>query len=162
MTKNLHCCSGVRFLLVIGALLFVATGFSLLQQPPTAVSMSESANAFLATLDKKQKSIAVMPYESEQRVQWHFIPKDSRKGLQIKHMSDKQEKAAIDLLRSALSQSGFDKFTQALSRAHQGTWIDHRFRQHSIKGRLNCIFYQALFQITDIMKGSINPFSRYK
>jgi hypothetical protein len=48
-------------------------------------------------------------------VGWHFIPKSHRKGLQIKHMSQPQRKAAFALLGSALSQVGYDKAREIMA-----------------------------------------------
>ena len=49
------------------------------------------------------------------RVDWHFIPKAQRKGLQIRDMNDAQRQAALALLRSVLSQTGYDKATTIMS-----------------------------------------------
>jgi hypothetical protein len=56
-----------------------------------------------------------MPYDTPERVGWHFIPKAERKGLQIKHMDDNQREAALALLRSVLSEVGYDKATTIMS-----------------------------------------------
>jgi len=135
MTRTPNCCcSGFRYLPIIAALLLVGLGWSFLQQKPTAVSMKQSAVAFLKTLDEKQTAIAVMPYDSEKRVDWHFIPKDERKGLQVKHMNEEQRKAAFTLLQAALSESGYkkarnvmelEKVLKALQAEGQGPIRDH-------------------------------------
>lgn len=52
-----------------------------------------------------------MPYDSPKRVDWHFIPKETRKGLQIRHMSEAQRKLAHDLLKTLLSEAGYGKAT---------------------------------------------------
>ena len=74
----------------------------------TGTNMTQSAMAFLATLDDDQLKTATMEYENKQRLEWHFIPKDQRKGLQIKHMNPQQRKTALKLLRDCLSESGYD------------------------------------------------------
>ena len=89
--------------------LLTGTGLSLVQQKPTAVSVRQAAVAFLGSLDAKQKATVEMDYGSEKRTDWHFIPKAERKGLQIKHMTKDQRKLAYNLLRAALSKSGYDK-----------------------------------------------------
>jgi hypothetical protein len=103
--------------LLLLALLVVAavSGLSLLQEKPTAVSMKAAAVDFLGTLDETQTSVAVMPYESAERLDWHFIPKDKRKGLQVKNMTEAQQESAFHLLRAALSQSGYDKARSVMS-----------------------------------------------
>ena len=68
-----------------------------------------AAKAFLATLDAEQKSKASLEYGSEQRVGWHFIPMETRKGVALKDMKPEQQSAARALLRAAVSQLGYDK-----------------------------------------------------
>lgn len=75
----------------------------------SASDMKTFADAFIATLDKDQQAVALMPYESEQRVDWHFIPKDTRKGLVMREMNAAQRTAALRLVRAALSEIGYDK-----------------------------------------------------
>lgn len=76
---------------------------------PPGVQMKIFAESFLSSLDQDQRSTAVMPYDSSQRVQWHFIPKKERKGLMLREMNTAQQTAALRLLRSALSESGYEK-----------------------------------------------------
>ena len=74
-----------------------------------AESMASAAIDWLSTLDAEQKARAVRPFASPSRTDWHFVPKNDRKGLQLRDMNDRQEAAAVALLRSALSQAGYDK-----------------------------------------------------
>ncbi len=76
---------------------------------PPGAEMKKFADAFISTLDAKQKSIAVLPYDTPKRVGWHFIPKDTRKGLVLREMNDSQRTAALRLLSAALSEAGYDK-----------------------------------------------------
>ncbi|MCA8994238.1 MAG: DUF3500 domain-containing protein [Planctomycetaceae bacterium] len=76
--------------------------------------MTSAGAGFVKTLTDEQKMTALMPYDSEKRVDWHFIPKDERKGLQVKYMSDEQRTAAHQLLRSALSEVGYSKATRIM------------------------------------------------
>ena len=107
---------------VICSLLFVSliatAGTAYWRAVATGADMSDRAAAFLATLTEEQKKTAVMDYESPKRVGWHFIPKDFRKGLQIKHMNKAQKKAALALLRSTLSEVGYNKATKIMELEH--------------------------------------------
>lgn len=67
------------------------------------------AKAFLATLTEEQKAKAVMGFDSEKRVAWHFIPMATRKGLPLMEMNAEQQAAAMKLLRSCLSPLGYQK-----------------------------------------------------
>lgn len=69
----------------------------------------DRANSFLSLLDDNQKTKTLMPFDSERRVEWHFIPMTSRKGLPLMEMNGPQRKAAMQLLRSCLSPEGFQK-----------------------------------------------------
>lgn len=80
--------------------------------------MSGKATAFLATLSDEQKAKVVMDFETPQRLDWHFIPKEARKGLQIKEMNEQQKKAARELLRGTLSEVGYDKATKIMELEH--------------------------------------------
>jgi len=71
--------------------------------------MTTVAEAFLGTLTPEQKQTALLEYDTPKRTDWHFIPKEERKGLQIKHMTEPQRQAAHALLKSALSEIGYDK-----------------------------------------------------
>ena len=71
--------------------------------------MSRTAIDWLATLDADARSRAVRPFADASRTGWHFIPKNDRKGVQLRDMTAAQEEAALALLRSAVSRAGYDK-----------------------------------------------------
>ncbi len=70
-----------------------------------------NARAFVATLDPAAREKTMLEFDSDSRVQWHFIPMETRKGLPIMEMSSEQKDAAMKLLRSVVSKVGFDKST---------------------------------------------------
>jgi hypothetical protein len=73
--------------------------------------MTRAAATFVKTLSEQQVGRVVLPFDDKQRLDWHFIPKNNRKGLQIKDMTPEQRAAAHALLKAALSQIGYDKST---------------------------------------------------
>jgi hypothetical protein len=111
--------------LLLASLLLLAvagtTAWSFYRRVGAGEGMTAQATKFLATLSADQKQIAVLPFDSESRVNWHFIPffdkdgKPGRKGLQIRNMDENQRKAAQALLKSALSESGYDKATKIMA-----------------------------------------------
>jgi len=105
----------LAYVLAVAAALSAAVGWAVLRDANTGASMTVAARAFVETLSDEQKASVVLAADSPLRFDWHFIPKDQRKGLQIKHMNDAQRTAALGLLRSALSQSGYDKATRIMS-----------------------------------------------
>jgi hypothetical protein len=100
---------------VIAAIVCLNVGWFAYRASVAGTSMTESASAFLETLDIQQLQTATMSYDDKQRVDWHFIPKDERKGLQIKHMKPEQRKAALALVEKCLSKSGFDKASKIMA-----------------------------------------------
>ena len=70
--------------------------------------MSKTASVFLQTLSEKQKAKIQFGFNEEERYNWHYIPR-SRKGLTLNEMTSQQIKDAFGLLRTALSDTGFNK-----------------------------------------------------
>ncbi|GMV90735.1 MAG: hypothetical protein AMXMBFR82_05130 [Candidatus Hydrogenedentota bacterium] len=68
----------------------------------------KASTAFLDALDADQRSAAVFPFNDEERLNWHFVPKE-RAGVAFKSMSPEQKELALDVLRAALSAEGYDK-----------------------------------------------------
>src|SRR5690242_6201733 len=91
------------------ALIAVSVAWARFKADSSGASMAANANAFLASLKEDQKQTAMMPLDAPQRTDWHFIPKDKRKGLQIREMDEAQRKKAHALLESSLSKVGYDK-----------------------------------------------------
>ncbi|MFN7142011.1 MAG: DUF3500 domain-containing protein, partial [Limisphaerales bacterium] len=72
--------------------------------------MVEEAEAFLDSLTPDLREKATQKFESDYRLNWHFVPRD-REGVSLKDL-DKKQRALLDsLLASALSQKGFVKAT---------------------------------------------------
>jgi hypothetical protein len=95
------------------AVLLVGSGGAMaaLNYRPSAADMSQAAEKFLAGLSDEQRSQASMTFDNPARLDWHFIPKDKRKGLQIKEMNADQRKLAHALLESGVSKLGYRKAT---------------------------------------------------
>lgn len=98
------------FAATAGALLLVAAG----QRSHTPRVMSDAANALLNTLNPEQKGKAVFTFNDEERLNWHFIPRE-RKGLSYRLMTPEQRPLAMSLLNASLSQQGFIKATSIMS-----------------------------------------------
>ncbi len=76
--------------------------------------MTECANRFLAALDADQRRKATFPFDSDERRNWHFIPKE-RKGLPLREMTPYQKHLASALLAAGLSQTGYIKAVTIMS-----------------------------------------------
>ena len=108
----MNTCIGLSRCLVLAAV-FQAGQFSL-PAHPAATEMAEAANRFLAALNPAQRAKAAFEFKADERLNWHYIPKD-RKGLTIKEMSPEQRALAHALLLSGLSPHGYTKATNIMS-----------------------------------------------
>ncbi len=84
------------------------------QHASSALLMIETANRLLAALDTQQRAKATFKFEEDERLNWHFIPKE-RKGLPLREMSPFQKHLASALLSAGLSQSGYIKAVTIMS-----------------------------------------------
>jgi hypothetical protein len=87
------------------SLLVVPTGA---RESDVARDMREAAARFLAVLDEGQRTRTTFEFASDERLNWHFIPRE-RKGLPFYAMTDAQRTAATALLRAGLSVRGIEK-----------------------------------------------------
>lgn len=70
--------------------------------------MTRVAQGFLMTLSNEQREQAVYPLDDPERFVWYYTPHD-RKGLPLKHMNPAQRQAALALVKTGLSDQGYDK-----------------------------------------------------
>ena len=75
--------------------------------------MQESVQSFLQTLTPEQRKLAMYSFADDERYNWHFVPRE-RKGLPLKQMNPEQRTVAMALIKTGLSQSGYDKATSIM------------------------------------------------
>ena len=75
--------------------------------------MASAASKFLESLSAKQKNKIQFDFDDDERFNWHYVPK-SRKGIPLKDLEKAQYSAAMELLRTALSDTGFKKTTDII------------------------------------------------
>ncbi len=80
----------------------------------TGTAMADAARRFLSALDEKQKAQATFRFDSPERFNWHWIPRE-RKGLPIKELRPEQRALAFGLLDTGLSTKGVLKATTIMS-----------------------------------------------
>ena len=87
-----------NFRLALALLVGLAAGASdsAADDSPTA-PIAAAASAFLTTLDDGARAKASFAFDSEERFNWHFVPKP-RAGLPLKPMSARQRSAAMDAI----------------------------------------------------------------
>jgi hypothetical protein len=74
----------------------------------------KAALAFLESLGPDQKAKALLEFKDEERLNWHFIPRD-RKGVPLKELSEAQRAHAAEVLRAGLSAAGAKKAEEVMS-----------------------------------------------
>src|SRR5688500_14137798 len=67
---------------------------------------SNRAMQFLQSLTAAQKEKAQLSFDNEERYNWHYVPLQ-RKGIPLKELTGKQVNIGMDLLHTALSDTGF-------------------------------------------------------
>jgi len=90
-------------LVLLPVLLLVAR-----EQLRTETSMASAAKTLLGTLDAEQRAKIVYAFDSDERQNWYFVPRN-RNGLPLKEMTPAQRDAAFALLKTGLSDKGFTK-----------------------------------------------------
>ncbi len=98
-------------LAVAATIIVTSVGAATFASPKSATTMAKAATQFLDSLSADQKAKAAMPFDSADRLRWHFIPNEMfpRQGLMIKDMNEGQRRLAHDLLRTGLSARGYNK-----------------------------------------------------
>jgi hypothetical protein len=76
--------------------------------------MAEVATLLLSVLTPEQKAKATFGFDDEERINWHFIPRE-RKGLPLKQMTPQQELLAHALLNTGLGFRGAAKAATIMS-----------------------------------------------
>src|ERR1044071_825396 len=94
--------------------------------------MPAAAYDFLQTLSADQRKDIVFEIDSKERFNWHYIPR-SRKGIPLKELNAAQRKAAMRLLSTALSDTGYTKTKsiidlEAVLREAEGRPVDDNYR----------------------------------
>jgi hypothetical protein len=109
--------SSKRMISGIGALAAIWLSVAANAAPTATARIVSAANAFLATLDDKQRQSVLFAFDDEQqRVRWSNFPTGfvPRGGISLKEMNPEQRSAAMALVSSALSAKGFEKVQQIM------------------------------------------------
>ena len=94
--------------------LVLSIAASSLQAHEAGAQMANVAKGFLTSLPDEQKAKASFPFEDEERLNWHFIPRE-RKGLPLKEMSPQSRLMALALLNTGLGFRGATKAVTIMS-----------------------------------------------
>jgi len=101
----------VRLTLIGFAVMLLTSAY---QRTSASTLMARTATHFLNSLTPEQRAKCVIPFQDDERMNWHFIPKE-RKGLPLREMTPPQKHLAQALLSAGLSQQGYIKATTIMS-----------------------------------------------
>lgn len=87
--------------------------------------MLDAATALMQTLTPDQQKQLTYPLADDERFNWHYVPRE-RKGLSMRNMTEPQRQAALVLLKTGLSQQGYDKATGIMDMENVLRVVDNR------------------------------------
>lgn len=114
--KSLRLLIAIAALAAFGSLAYFAD-----EQAPLGSRMADSAQKLLHLLSDEQKSKCVYSFDDKERVNWIFIPmqdkekKPTRKGLRLEQMTDAQQQAVLDLVKTGTSDTGYKQAVTIMS-----------------------------------------------
>ncbi len=107
--------------------LFLAVCFNLLFAMGTkAQDMVAAAGTFINMLDSDQKVKTLYPFDVDERYNFHFFPKEDRKGITMNELTGGQKQAAINLLKTGLSDQGLKKVNAIMQLENILKDLEHR------------------------------------
>ena len=118
--------------------IFLATGLLLLVQYCFAQtnSIASRASDFLKMLDESQAAKARYPFEDDERFDWHFVPRE-RNGISFNDLNEKQRQAALSLLKTCLSEQGYQKANNIMALENVLREVENRTADDKYRDPLN-------------------------
>jgi hypothetical protein len=101
---------------VLVAALVLGVAVSAQRAQNVGANMASAATAFLGALTPEQRQKATFTFDAQERLRFNFIPTEAwpRNGVQLREMTEPQQKLAHALLRSALSDRGYQTYTDII------------------------------------------------
>ena len=124
---------------VLAAATLLPFGAASAQTVDAAQRIADAANRFLSLLDDGQRQMALIAFDSANRLDWHYIPR-SRPGLSLGEMRANQSDAARALFATVLNERGLQildgvRLLEGVLREQQGSWRDPGRYYVSVFGR---------------------------
>jgi hypothetical protein len=114
--------------LVLAAATLLPFGGASAQTVDAAQRVADAANRLLGLLDDGERRKALIAFESDNRLDWHYIPR-SRSGLTLGEMTPVQAEAARALFATVLNEQGLKlldgvRLVEGVLREQQGSFRD--------------------------------------
>ena len=93
-------------ILIAANFIFIATAQS--------QDMVEAAGKFIHLLDANQQAHALYPFDTDERYTFHYFPVDNRKGIAMDELNPAQQQAALDLMKTCLSDPTVKKVNEIM------------------------------------------------
>lgn len=79
-----------------------------------AQQMLAATNAFINLLDSAQKAKTLYPFDADERYNFHYFPIENRKGISFNELNAAQQKAAMNLVKTCLSDDAIKKVDEIM------------------------------------------------
>ncbi len=99
-----------------------------------------NAQSFMGTLTPELKSKAQFPFDDAERFNWNFVP-IQRKGVTFYDFTPKQREAAMTLLKSSLSEQGYQKATAIVNLENILKVVENRGADDHYRDPMNYHFW---------------------
>ena len=108
-------------LALTSAVVLVGVAYVSQTKETAGTRMAAAASKLMASLSAEQREKAKFAFDSKERTNWYFTPRQdakkqyTRKGLPMEEMTEEQKGAALALLRAGTSEGGYTKATTIMS-----------------------------------------------
>ena len=87
---------------------------ALLHFPAQAQDITTEANRLIKLLNSGQRSRTLLPFDTSERYNFHFVPLNDRKGISMNELNTVQQQQVFTLLRTSLSNAAVKKITAVM------------------------------------------------
>ena len=124
------------------AVLFLGMYFLLQTGVAQNTAVVSKATDFLRLLDENQAAKARYTFEDDERFNWHFVPRQ-RNGISFNDLNEKQRTAALALLKTSLSEQGYQKATNIMALENVLKEVENRGPDDTYRDPMN--YYLTIF-----------------
>lgn len=93
---------------------YIAFFTVVLYLPVQAQDITTEANRFIKLLNSGQRSKALLPFDTSERYNFHFVPLSDRKGISMNELNTAQQQQVFTLLRTSLNNAAVEKITAVI------------------------------------------------